>query len=182
MPPSAEEAAKALREIATIRVRAAGFQDYRAESSQLVLWGIAYSLGFALTGLFPSLILLIWLGLVGCALLLGTYMACRTNPHIPGITWRYLTLVGAILVFCLLLNLVIWPISAQQSLMIGPLFVAALYIIRGVHLRPRYLVLGALLALVSIVGYFVFHAFFWWWMAVFFGGTLIMAGLWLRQQ
>lgn len=182
MSPSAEEAARALREIATIRARAAGFQDYRAESSQLVLWGVGYSVGFLLTGLFPELILAIWLSVVGCALLLGTVMACRINPEIPGIAWRYLTLVGAILAFCLLLNVVMWPISAEQSLMIGPLFVAALYIIRGVHLRPRYLALGALLAVSSVCGYFLFHFIFWWWMAATFGGTLVLAGLWLRQQ
>ncbi len=182
MSPTAEEAARALREIATIRARAAGFQDYRAESSQLILWGFAYALGFALTASFPAFILPIWLLVVAGALTAGTITACRINPEIPGIAWRYLTLVGAIVAFCIILNIIMWPLSAEQSSMIGPLFVAALYVIRGVQLRPRYLALGALLALVSVAGFFVFHSIFWWWMAAGFGATLILSGLWLRQQ
>ncbi|SDS31778.1 hypothetical protein SAMN05216421_1304 [Halopseudomonas xinjiangensis] len=153
MPPSAEEAARALREIATIRARAAGFQDYRAESSQLILWGFAYALGFVLTALFPAFILLVWLFVVASALTAGTVTACRINPEIPGIAWRYLTLVGAILLFCIILNIIMWPLSPEQSSMIGPLFVAALYVIRGVQLRPRYLALGGLLAIVSVAGF-----------------------------
>lgn len=54
MPPSAEEAALALREIAAIRERAAGFQDYRAESSQLLVWGCAYIIGFTLAFAVPG--------------------------------------------------------------------------------------------------------------------------------
>lgn len=38
MLPTAEEAAQALRDIDLISHRAAGFQDYRAESGQLILW------------------------------------------------------------------------------------------------------------------------------------------------
>lgn len=182
MSPSAEEAARALREIAAVRARAAGFQDYSAESSQLVLWGVGYALGFGFTGLFPSLILPIWLAVVVCALSIGTVIACRTNREIPGIAWRYLTLIGAILIFCILLHAIMWPISAEQGAMIGPLFVAALYVIRGVHLRPRYLALGVLLTAASLSGFYLFHFVFWWWMAVTFGGSLIAAGLWLRQQ
>ncbi|WVM93254.1 hypothetical protein ULG90_04280 [Halopseudomonas pachastrellae] len=39
MPPSREEAAQALREISNVQARVAGFQDYRFEASQLMLWG-----------------------------------------------------------------------------------------------------------------------------------------------
>ena len=72
MPPSVEEAARALREIDAIKARAAGFQDYRAESDQLLLWGAAHAIGFALSGLFPAFILLIWLLLVPGSMLIGT--------------------------------------------------------------------------------------------------------------
>lgn len=182
MSPTAEEAARALREIAIIKARAAGFQDYRAESSQLLLWGSSYALGFVLTGLLPALILPIWLVIVLAGLVLGTVIARRTNPEIPGIAWRYLTLVGTIIIFCALLTVIAWPLSREQSAMIGPMFVSALYVIRGVQLRPRYLLLGVALALISICGFFLFHSIFWWWMAAAFGGTLIVSGLWLRQQ
>lgn len=182
MSPTAEEAARALREIAIIKARAAGFQDYRAESTQLLLWGTSYALGFVLSGLFPELILPVWLVIVLTALVVGTIIARRTNPEIPGIAWRYLTLVGTIITFCALLTIIAAPLTLEQSAMIGPMFVSALYVIRGVQLRPRYLLLGVALAMCSICGFFLFHSIFWWWMAATFGGTLILSGLWLRQQ
>lgn len=60
MSPSAEEAAQALREIDAIKERAAGFQDYQAESAQLILWGAANSIGLVATALFEQHLLLIW--------------------------------------------------------------------------------------------------------------------------
>ena len=64
MSPSPEEAAQALRAINSVQARAAGFQDYRAESLQLMLWGVANLLGCVFTALFPQLLLLIWLVVV----------------------------------------------------------------------------------------------------------------------
>ncbi|HDZ54921.1 MAG TPA: hypothetical protein ENI17_04910 [Pseudomonas xinjiangensis] len=181
MLPSAEEAAQALRDIAAIKARAAGFQDYHAESGQLLLWGAAYFSGFTLTALFPGNILLVWILVVVAALVVGTGLARHTNPDIPGIAWRYLTLIASILLFCIMMNLVMWPLPAEQSAMIAPLFVATLYIIRGVQLRPRYLLIGLVLGVLSTVGFLFFQPIFWWWMALACGGTLMLSGLWLRQ-
>lgn len=181
MASSAEEAARALREIAEINARAAGFQDYQAESGQMVLWGFAYIIGFALTGLFTDYILLVWTLIVIIALIAGSSIARRTNPDIPGIAWRYLALIGSILLLCVLINIVMWPLTPRQGAMLAPLFVATLYILRGVQLRPRYLVIGVLLAVLSMVGFLWLDAWFWWWMAFAFGGTLAISGLWLRN-
>lgn len=181
MAPSAEEAARALREIAEIKARAAGFQDYQAESGQLLLWGSAYFLGFALSALFTDHLLLIWGLVVTAALIAGSIVARRTNPDISGIAWRYLALIGSIVLLCVLINIVMWPLSAEQGTMLAPLFVATLYILRGVQLRPRYLAIGVLLAVLSMVGFLWLNAWFWWWMAFACGGTLIVSGLWLRN-
>lgn len=181
MPPSAEEAALALREIAAIRERAAGFQDYRAESSQLLVWGCAYFIGFALSALFPQYLLLVWFPVVVVALAVGSQVARRTTPAVPGIAWRYLALIGTILLFCVLVNLVMWPLSAVQGGMVAPLLVGTLFLLRGVMLRPRYLVIGAGLLAVSLLGYGPLVSIFWWWMAVAFGGGVFLSGLWLRR-
>ena len=181
MGSSAEEAARALREIAEIKARAAGFQDYQAESDQMILWGVAYLIAFALTGLFTDYILLVWGLTVGVALIAGSFFARRTNPDIPGIAWRYSALIGSILLLCVLINIVMWPLTAKQGSMLAPLLVATLYILRGVQLRPRYLVIGVLLAVVGMAGFLWLDAWFWWWMAFAFGGTLAASGLWLRS-
>ena len=181
MPPSVEEAARALREIDAIKARAAGFQDYRAESDQLLLWGAAHALGFALSGLFPTFLLLIWSLLVLASMVAGRLLACRAASEIPGIGWRYLVLIGAIFSYMVLIHVVMWPLSPEQGSMVAPLFVSALYVMRGVQMRPRYLFIGLWLAILLMTGFLFFQSVFWWWMAVIYGGSFIAFGLWLRR-
>lgn len=181
MPPSVEEAARALREIDAIKVRAAGFQDYRAESDQLLLWGAAHALGFALSGLFPAFILLIWMFIVPASMVAGRALARRAASEIPGIGWRYLVIIGAIVTYLVLVHVVMWPLSPEQGAMVAPLFVAALYVMRGVQARPRYLFIGLWLAILLMIGFLFFQPVFWWWMTVVYGGSFIVFGFWLRR-
>lgn len=180
MASSAEEAARALREIAEIKARAAGFQDYQAESGQLLVWGVAYFIGFALCAVLPGYVLGVWCAVVAVALLVGSGIARHTNPDIPGIAWRYLALIGSIILLCVLINVVMWPLTPEQGSMLAPLFIATLYILRGVQLRPRYLIIGLILAALSMTGFLWLTTWFWWWMAFACGGTLLLSGLWLR--
>ena len=147
MSPSPEEAAAALRAINSVQARAAGFQDYRAESRQLMLWGVVNLLGCIFTALFPSLLLLIWLVVVIVGLLAGVRLARVAQESMPGIVWRYLVLVGSVLLFAALIHVVMWPLTPQQGSMVVPLFVATLYAIRGAQSRPRYLIIGTSLAI-----------------------------------
>jgi hypothetical protein len=181
MPPSAEEAALALREIAAIRERAAGFQDYRAESSQLLVWGWAYLGGFLLSAVFPHHLLFVWPPIVAFALGCGALVARRSMPAVPGIAWRYLALISSIILFVVIINLVMSPISAEQGAMVAPLLIGTLFLLRGVMLRPRYLVIGSALLGVSLLGYSVLAPIFWWWMAFAFGGGVLLSGCWLRR-
>lgn len=181
MPPSIEEAARALREIDAIKARAAGFQDYRAESDQLLLWGLAHAVGFTLSGLFPAFILLIWLVVVPASMGAGMLLARRAISEIPGIGWRYLVLIGAIFTFMILIHVVMWPLAPEQGAMVAPLFVSALYVMRGVQLRPRYLFIGGWLAVLLMTGFLFFQPVFWWWMAMVYGGSFIAFGFWLRR-
>ncbi|WP_022962659.1 hypothetical protein [Halopseudomonas pelagia] len=181
MSPSAQEAAQALRDIAAINARAAGFQDYQAESNQLILWGSMHVIGFILTALFPQQILFIWIPLILLALAIGCILAVRAVPLVQGVAWRYLVLIGSILLFHIVINTIMWPVSPQQGTLVAPLLVCTLYVFRGVHLRPRYLLIGVLVATLCLLGYAFFTAFFWWWMAFAYGGVFVLFGLWLRR-
>lgn len=181
MPPSAEEAARALREIDQIRARAAGFQDYYAESGQLLLWGAAYGIGFMLSALFPAQLTVIWAIVVAATITIGTLVARAGNPDIPGIAWRYFALISAILLFIVLVQFVMWPISAEQGAMVAPLLIGILYILRGLQLRPRYVLIGSTLVVLNTLGFVLLLPYFWWWMAMATGGTLVLSGLWLRR-
>ncbi|RHW20313.1 hypothetical protein [Pseudomonas jilinensis] len=181
MSPSAEEAARALREIDAIKERAAGFQDYQAESAQLILWGAANSIGLVATALFEQHLLQIWVPLVLLCLVAGALLARRTNALLPGIGWRYLLILGAILFLIVALHAVFWPLSPEQGAMIAPLFVGVLYFLRGVLLRPRYLVIGGALAGLSLLSFLFAGPWFWWAMAMTWGGTLMLSGVWLGR-
>lgn len=180
MLPTAEEAAQALRDIALIKHRAAGFQDYQAESGQLILWGLAYVAGFVLTACFRDYILPIWIVVVLVALTMGIRLARRSGAGAE-VAWRYIGVIGTFLLFGLALNLVFWPLTPEQSAMLAPMFLAALYLLRGIQLRPRYTVIGLVLGTLCLVGYLFLLPVFWAWMALACGGTLILSGLWLRS-
>ncbi|GGI95791.1 hypothetical protein [Halopseudomonas pertucinogena] len=181
MLPTAEEAAQALRDIDLIKHRAAGFQDYRAESGQLILWGLAYLAGFSLSACFPRYLLGIWTAVVLAALAIGTWLAVRSGAG-AGIVRRYLAVITTILSFIIAVHWVFWPISPEQGAMLAPLFLSALYVLRGIQLRPRYTVIGAALGILSLGGYLFLLPVFWPWMAMACGGTLILSGLWLRSH
>ena len=178
MSPSPEEAAAALRAINSVQARAAGFQDYRAESRQLMLWGVVNLLGCIFTALFPSLLLLIWLVVVIVGLFAGVRVA---QESMPGIVWRYLLVVGSVLLFAALLHVVMWPLTPQQGSMVVPLFVATLYAIRGAQSRPRYLIIGTSLAILCFCCFLFATEHYWWWLAFAWGGTFIVSSLWLRR-
>ena len=180
MTTTAEEAAQALHEIALIRHRAAGFQDYQAESGQLLLWGLAYVVGFALTACFRDQLIPIWAGIVSLTTAIGTWLASRTGADGGRVAGRYLAVIGTILLFCLALNIIFWPLTPEQGAMLAPMLLAALYILRGIQLRPRYLVIGLLLGGLCLGGYVLLLPVFWPWMTLACGGTLIVSGLWLR--
>ncbi|TVP93689.1 MAG: hypothetical protein EA348_00080 [Pseudomonadaceae bacterium] len=181
MTDHAEDAARALREIALIKERAAGFQDYQAESHQLVLWGFVHIAGYGLSALLPDFLLLVWFVVITAGLLAGACLAQRSNDIIPGIIWRYSLVIGSILLFVILIHVLYHPLPATQAALAGPLFVGCLYLIRGAHFRPRYIFLGVTLILVCLIAHLLPQAWFWWWMSLAFGGSLVLFGLWLRR-
>ena len=180
MPPSREEAAQALREISNVQARVAGFQDYRFEASQLMLWGSLNMAGCILSALLQAHLLLIWGAIALSGVILGTRMACRSSDP-AGVAPRYLLIVLSILLFDVILHVLFWPITPRQGAMIVPLFIATLYVIRGAQSRPRYIVLGATLALLCCCAYWFAGSHYWWWLALSWGGTLLVAGCWLRR-
>lgn len=181
MLPTAEEAAQALRDIDLISHRAAGFQDYRAESGQLILWGLFYLVGFTLTFCFPAQALALWGVLLVGAVAIGIRLAMNSGAG-GGIALRYLGLITTMVAFVVAVHVVFWPVSGEQGAMIAPVFVSALYILRGIQLRPRYTVIGLVLGTLCLGGYLFLLPVFWPWMAMACGGTLILAGLWLRSH
>ncbi|MEB3736006.1 hypothetical protein ULF88_22375 [Halopseudomonas pachastrellae] len=106
-------------------------------------------------------LLLIWGAIALSGVILGTRMACRSSDA-AGVAPRYLLIVLSILLFDVILHVLFWPITPRQGAMIVPLFIATLYVIRGAQSRPRYIVLGATLALLCCCAYWFAGSHYWW--------------------
>src|SRR5690606_6157255 len=137
MLPTAEEAAQALRDIDLISHRAAGFQDYRAESGQLILWALFYLVGFTLTFCFPAQALALWGVLLVVAVAIGIRLAMSSGVGC-GIVLRFVGLIHPTSVLSLAVRVVLWSVCGELSAALARIFVSALYILRGSLLRPLY--------------------------------------------
>jgi hypothetical protein len=74
------------------------------------------------------------------------------------------------------------PHSTAQGAALFPLVVALLYVVAGVSTRAaRITWLGFALGALTVGGFFWLPQYFLLWMAGVGGGTLILAGAWLRR-
>ena len=72
------------------------------------------------------------------------------------------------------------PTAREQGAFI-PLIISAIYAGAGVWVGLRYVVLGAIIATLTLFGFFEIQQHFALWMAAVGGGGLIVAGLWMRS-
>jgi hypothetical protein len=98
-----------------------------------------------------------------------------------GFGWRYGAAVAATFVFFCAVFAVMWPVSERQIAAFIPLFVALAYALRGIWSGLRHVVAGVLVAALTLAGFFLLEQHFFLWMAGVGGGSLILAGVWLRR-
>lgn len=181
MSLSSEQASQALREVEAISHRSSQLYRYQRFAPMLVLWGVIWLVGFALTHFFPSRASEIWLpldviGIAGCIFLGRRGKANASN----GTSWRWLASALAVVAFYIVVLNVFQPFSGEKSAVLISLIVALFYFLSGLWIGSRLAVTGFALAVLTLVGYYLLPAYFLLWMAVVGGGALILAGVWLR--
>ncbi|WP_186147357.1 hypothetical protein [Burkholderia gladioli] len=182
MPLTREQAARALQEIDAVSGHSGRLHRYAHAAPILTLWGWIWLRGFGLGEIWPRGAGLIWipLNLIGVAgsLYLGqrgkTERAAATN-------WRWLGSILAILAFYLAVLTLFPTASPRQSAALIALIVALAYGLAGLWFGARFAVAGAVLAMLTLAGYFLLPGHFLLWMAVLGGGALMLAGVWLRR-
>ena len=151
-----------------------------------LIWGIVWTLGFRSTyflGPISPLVGIVWavldaLGVIG-SFLVGWWVASRLrhplySPTI-GLFWLAWIVYGALIVYFAR------PQSGDQFSLLIALFAMFGYVVSGIILRGRFLIgLGVVLTVVIIAGYLFIPAYYNLWMAVFGGGSLVAAGLYMR--
>lgn len=182
MSLSPSDAQSALKDIEKTENRAAASQHGRHAAPHLVMWGIVWMIGYAVSAARPDMS---WLwapltigGVIG-SVILG-YLANRGERNDFG--RRYgLSFIGIFMFVAGVLFLMQPATSAGLGAFI-PLVVGHYYFLVGVWTRGwRMLPLGVAITVLTLVGHFILPEYFGYWMAAVGGGGLILGGLWMRS-
>jgi hypothetical protein len=190
---SSTEAAEALRDIAQTDRRTRVSGAYHVASPHLILWGLIWAAGYAGCGLMPPQqwgmvwLPLILVGVVG-AIVIGKRAGAMSGGGAAA-SGRFgfsigksMTLALAIGLFIGSVDFIFQPVSPLPYLVFPALITAMIYVLLGVLLGlPRYTAIGAVIFLVSMLGFIYAKPFLPFWIAAAGGGGLILGGLWMRK-
>ena len=200
MTLSPDEAAGALRDMAAVETRSRRVYGYREASPHLILWGVLWWVGYGLSEPWPHRALAIWITIVVIGLAADFAISlsnasrrdaqagCVADPtRPPAVTqlrWEFRFLGIMLTAFAAIAATlaVMAPVTSRQVVAFIPLVVAASYAVVGLWQGLRFIVAGALIAGLTLGGFFLVPPVdFALWMAGVGGGALILAGCWFRR-
>ena len=177
-----KEAATALQEIANTEKQSQKAYHYQQASPHLVLWGVIWMIGYAVTYVrprwYPLWDVLVVIGMAG-SFFISFHGRAKDSHSTFG--WRYAATFVVVLLFIAALFAILPPAPLQIDAFF-PLLIALWYALMGIWTRAtRIAVLGFALGLLTVGGYFWLQHYFPLWMAGVGGGALILGGFWLRR-
>jgi hypothetical protein len=181
MALSPDEAAQALSEIEAAETRSRMAYGYLIGGSYLILWGVIWVVCYSLVDFRPDAVSIIWLA--GCAVGVAgsVILGRRRGESQERRGWRAFVPATGYVVFAFLLLNILRPRSVEDSSIAVALIVSLAYVQIGVHLGDRLMLIGAGLAALSLAGYVWIPLHFHLYMAFVGGGSMILAGFWLRR-
>ena len=189
---SREEASAALDDIASAGVRVREFKGYRDASPFFILWGVVWLVANAVNDLWPDYGGKAWsVGMiVGTAItalvVIRQVMRRRkecayTAIESKAIGQRFAMLGCAVMGFFPAMFVVLAPLSGKQQNAFISLFWAFAYMAAGAWVGKRIFVTGLITAVAILVGYHFLTQHYFLWMALVGGGSLLLAGFWMRK-
>ena len=196
MTLSPNEAADTLRGLAAVETRSRRVYGYRQSSPHLILWGVLWAIGYGLTEPWPQRAQAIWITIVAIGLAAdfaislsnasrkdtrADRLADPTRPSaVARLRWTFPAIALTAFAFIAATLAVMAPVSGRQIGAFIPLVLAASYAVIGLWRGLRFIVAGAVIAGLTLAGFFLLPAHFAVWMAGVGGGALILAGFWFR--
>ena len=181
---SPTEAADALRDIAASADRSREFKGYRLAAPYFFLWGAIWIIGYGVSGLSPQLSYL-WALLSLGGMAASAYIGWRNRRHEGwGATYgkRMWLSFAAFGLFITATYAILPPHTVNQMNAFPALLTGMAYALVGIWSgRRRFLMLGAVVAAATMLGYFFLAPYFAFWMAAVGGGGLILTGFWMRK-
>lgn len=185
MSLSPNEAAQSLSDVEQATRRSAQLFHYNRAAPHFLLWGAIWVVGYTATDYVPQQGNLIWAALVlGGAI--GSALVGRTNPTCTtqaGRQWG-LRMFGLIAIACVFMGAtyaIMGPVHGLQPAAFPALIVGTVYCGVGLWAGMRWLIVGTLVIVLTLGGYFYLPQHYLLWMAFVGGGALIVAGLWFRR-
>jgi hypothetical protein len=177
LPP--DEAAQALRDIEAAETRSRVAYGYLVGGSYLILWGVIWVVCYSLVDLRPGEIAWIWLA--GCAVgVTGSVILGRQRHEHR--SWRSVVIPLSYVVFTFTTLQILQPRNVREVSAVIALVVALAYVQAGIlRWGDRIALIGAAVAALTLIGYWAIPLHFMLYMAIVGGGSLILAGVWLRR-
>jgi hypothetical protein len=172
-----EDAARALSQIEQIGERSSRAYGYEVFSRYFILWGVVWIAGQGASLAWPAEAIYVWWGLVAA----GVALTCILPRRPRRANWRVPIVVLIALGFVVGVRVMLGPTGPALSSVLLPLVTAAIYIGMGLWLGVRFSIAGLALAACILVGVLFGGEAFRMWIGFICGGTLILAGLWLRR-
>lgn len=179
------EAEAALSDIDSVTRRGMALKSYRHAGPILMLWGVIWGLGYlGMARLAPEYWGWMWGGLdvfgVVCTLLASSRV--KAAGALPGQAWRTSMGMAACVAFILAIVAVFPKTELLPYIALPGLFVGFLYTVMGVVMAAwRYALIGAVVFLATLFGYYAWPQYLGEWLALVGGGGLFLSGLWLRS-
>jgi hypothetical protein len=173
-----------------------------ASGGILIAWGVIWALGFSADQFAPEMAQALWPFLIIAGSLASWIFGARSRPGIQssigariGLCWLVLFAYAALWFLLLrsgsrpgqpglLSDALIGRGNAAVQQQLGAFFSTVAmfaYVVGGLWLGRFFVWLGAGVTVLTVAGYFFMPAWFNLWMAVTGGGSLIVAGLYIRR-
>jgi hypothetical protein len=189
---SRQDAAEALATVESVDQRMDTLRVYRNMAPFLQLWGAVWLVANVMTQLWPRWSSWVWLPAtcIGCLASVGIVIYHVRRDVRVGLYSRaqrrrirlgFLMIGVTVIAYFTSMALVLGPLDGRQSNAFISLFWAFIYMATGAWAGPRLFLTGAVAVVGIVAGYLYIHEYFALWMGFFGGGSLMLAGLWLRR-
>lgn len=178
------EAAQALSAIDDIASRVRQSRFYRQASLMLILWGALVFTAYLVCMLMPRQAGWVWVGanVAGVVGSIGISLFVNENSGVRTFDWRVVVALGLFFGFGLFWAVGIARLPPRELNAFWSTYFMLAYSIVGLWLGTGFLVIGAGITALTLIGYFLVGSYFELWMAFVNGGGLVLGGLWMRRS
>jgi hypothetical protein len=176
-----QDAADALATVEHAAARAQQARCYESASAPLIIWGVVWMVANGLCELWPERPGLIWLSAdaVGAA---ATFVAVASSQSRRRETLRYFIAFAVMGVFVVSAFLIMPSTDGRQITGFIALATAFVLASAGVWRHgARLVALGLVLMAAIVAGHLLLEDYRYLWFGFAGGGSLVLAGLWMRK-